>query len=361
MTPVSEGLGDNSSTEEGSRSAEIASDFIASRSNGSALERESETRSVSESTWLSGIMKCLSESATSVIRLSSCFGKRYLRCKGQFHVNKCFRCNCQAVREAVNQTHEGWLLRPQLRTMMVQFLLTENRKNGGVCATLTLTLLTLLARKKKERTNITLQLDVLFVSDSLSITWCEDQVEPSHKPNRKAYFQHFCAESCMKSYGCKLHPDQNFKLYKPAVKLHLSLITDPPLHRWYKREQSVLRCSKRNHSPSSTWKHGTHMWVSVRPFAHLLTDVLQEELPMHVKSPKKLKFPGRDKHNTLRLFCRYHFTAALKRLQPDHKSWLLSVLPRCHRDFGCHTLVLIPPRGQQTARGTEPLGELCQP
>lgn len=217
------------------------------------------------------------------------------------------------------------------------------------------------SEKKKERTNITLQLDVLFVSDSLSITWCEDQVEPSHKPNRKAYFQHFCAESCMKSYGCKLHPDQNFKLYKPAVKLHLSLITDPPLHRWYKREQSVLRCSKRNHSPSSTWKHGTHMWVSVRPFAHLLTDVLQEELPMHVNSPKKLKFPGRDKHNTLRLFCRYHFTAALKRLQPDHKSWLLSVLPRCHRDFGCHTLVLIPPRGQQTARGTEPLGELCQP
>lgn len=87
----------------------------------------------------------------------------------------------------------------------------------------------------------------------------------------------------------------------------------------------------------------------------------RRNFPCTLKVRKKLKFPGRDKHNTLRLFCRYHFTAALKRLQPDHKSWLLSVLPRCHRDFGCHTLVLIPPRGQQTARGTEPLGELCQP
>lgn len=54
--------------------------------------------------------------------------------------------------------------------MMVQFLLTENRKNGGVwCNTDTDTADTF-SEKKKERTNITLHLDVLFMSDSLSMT-----------------------------------------------------------------------------------------------------------------------------------------------------------------------------------------------
>lgn len=122
----------------------------------------------------------------------------------------------------------------------------------------------------------------------------------------------------MKSYGCKLHPDQNFKLYKPAVKLHLSLITDPPLHRWYKRQQSVLCCSKRNHSPSSTLK----TWNS---YVSLCQDICYWQMFCRRNFPCTLV---RNNSNSLgvtnttlfRLLCRYHFTAALKRLQPDHIS-----------------------------------------
>lgn len=124
------------------------------------------------------------------------------------------------------------------------------------------------SEKKIERTHIAFHLDVLFMSDSLSITWCEDQVEPSHKPSSKAFFQHFCAESCMKSYGCKLHPDQNLKLYKPAVQLHLSPITDPP-------------CGARGTTALPLFENMELICESLS-----LTDVLQEELPTHVKSPK---------------------------------------------------------------------------
>lgn len=119
--------------------------------------------------------------------------------------------------------------------------------------------------------------------------------------------------------------------------------------------------SKRNHSPSSIWKHGTHLWVSVRILRIYWQMFCRRNFPLTLKVRNNWNSLDMTNATLFRLFCRYHFTAVLKRLQPDHKSWLLSVLPRCHRDFGCHTLVLIPPRGQQTTRTTEALGELCQP
>lgn len=100
----------------------------------------------------SGIIKCLSESDMSVIRLSSCFGKRYLRSKGQFHVNKCFRCNCQAVKRGSES--DTWRLIALTSTMNYEgSVLTyrEPKQYRRLCNTDSAdTQITLLARKKRE-------------------------------------------------------------------------------------------------------------------------------------------------------------------------------------------------------------------
>lgn len=143
----------------------------------------------------------------------------------------------------------------------------------------------------------------------------------------------------MKPNSSYWHPDQNIK-FRPTVK--------PDLALWSITAQVALMAAAKGTTtthPSSAQKHGSH-FLSRRRRKLVCTWYFPLIVPNNINVA--------DASNTSPLVL-FYFRAVLI-VKPGRYGFRLGVTAA-----GSHALVLIPPTGRQTMRGTQQLGELCQP